>query len=164
MGSSVGHLLHRLTAAGAIFGGLVLVALILVTIASILGRALFALPVPGDYELVELGVATAVFAFLPYCQMQRGHVVVDLFTMRAPPALRAALDRLGGLIFAGIAALLCWRLWLGGLDYRLYQETSMILGLPVWWGFVPATFFCALLALTALYTAFGPALNEERQG
>ncbi|KZD04268.1 TRAP transporter small permease [Oceanibaculum pacificum] len=156
MGISPGRLLERLTAAGAVFGGLVLVALTVMTLASVLGRALFALPVPGDYELVELGVATAVFAFLPYCQMRGGHVAVDIFTAKAPLAVRGALDRIGGLLLAGIAVLLCWRLWLGGLDYRQYGETSMILALPVWWGYVPATFFCALLAATALYTALRP--------
>ncbi len=50
------------------FGSLVLVLIALMSVASIVGRALagFGLgPVPGDFELVEVGTALAVFCFLP---------------------------------------------------------------------------------------------------
>ena len=75
--------IERLARMLALLGGLVLVALTIITCISIAGRALISFglgPVPGDFELVEAGVAFAIFAFLPWCQLNRGHATVDLFT------------------------------------------------------------------------------------
>lgn len=50
--------IYRLSRWAAIVGGIVLVALTLMIVASITGRALIGLglgPVPGDFELVEMG-------------------------------------------------------------------------------------------------------------
>ena len=92
-----------------------LFALTLLTVISVVGRAAFSAPIPGDFELVELGMAVTIFAFLPYCQIVRGNVIVDLFTTRASPRTRALLDSIGNLLTA-IAALLTWRAALGGLE------------------------------------------------
>ena len=54
-------------------------------------------------------MAVAIFSFLPYCQMVRGNVIVDVFTTRASPRTRALLDSIGNLLFTAIAALLTWR-------------------------------------------------------
>ncbi len=153
----VGRALHGLAAGLAVLGGLVLVALIVMTCLSIAGRVLFSAPLPGDFELVEIGCAVAVFAFLPYCQITGGNVAVDFFTARARPRTRAALDLAGNLALTAIAGLIAWRAALGLLDLRRYQETTMVLGLPLWWGFVPAVFSAAVLALVSAYTAWRSA-------
>ncbi len=133
-------------------GGLVLLGLALMTVASIVGRFLFSLPVPGDFELVEIGCAISVFAFLPYCQLHGGNVVVDFFTLRTGERTRNRMDSICSLIYAVIAALLTWRLALGGYDMYQYGEQTMILGLPRWWGFIPIVTSLALLTLVCLYT------------
>ena len=54
---------YRLSQWAAIIGGLALVALTLMIVASVSGRAMLGLglgPVPGDFELVEVGTAIAV--------------------------------------------------------------------------------------------------------
>ena len=66
----------------AIVGGVVLCAITLMSVASITGRALIGVglgPVPGDFEMVEVGTALAVFFFLPWCYLKGGHATVDLF-------------------------------------------------------------------------------------
>ncbi len=75
----VGRILYRITAALAIFGGFVVGAVALMTTISVTGRAALSMPVPGDVELIEIGTNTAVFAFLPFCQLMRGNVIVDFF-------------------------------------------------------------------------------------
>ena len=50
---------------------------------SVLRRWLFSTPIPGDFELAQIGTAVAVFAFLPYCQVVRGNIVVDTFTAQS---------------------------------------------------------------------------------
>lgn len=150
----VERLLTLLASSFAVFGGLVLTALILMTVISIIGRSLFNTPIPGDFELVEIGCAVAVFSFLPYCQLIRGNVVVDFFTARAQPRTKAILDMAGNLIYTGIAALLTWRLALGGMDLKRYNESTMVLQAPIWWGFVPVVIGSGLLTLVCAYSVW----------
>ena len=160
---SLGRALHGLSAGLAVLGGGVLVALIVMTCVSILGRALFSAPIPGDFELVEIGCAVAVFAFLPYCQIPRGNVVVDFFTARVSTRRRAVLDLVGNALLTLIAGLLTWRALLGGLDLHRYRETTMVLGVPLWWGFLPAVLCLAVLTLVSAYTVLR-SLREAATG
>lgn len=148
---SVDNGLHAVTLGFAVFGGLLLCLVALMAVGSILGRAVFGAGLSGDYELVEMGCATAVFTFLPYCQYVRGHARVDFFTLRLGARPKSLLDGLADLLFALIAALIAWRLAVGGLDLWRYGESTMVLRLPVWWGFVPAVLSFALLALLCAY-------------
>jgi TRAP-type C4-dicarboxylate transport system permease small subunit len=155
----VGQALHRTATGVALLGGLVLFALTLLTVISVAGRAVFSAPIPGDFELVELGMAVAIFSFLPYCQIVRGNVIVDLFTSKASARTRALLDGIGNLLFTAIAALLTWRVALGGLEIRSYHETTMVLQVPVWWGYVPAVAFLAFLTVVCAYTVWRSVLE-----
>jgi TRAP-type C4-dicarboxylate transport system permease small subunit len=64
----------------AIFGGVLCAVIAALVTVSVTGRYLFSAPIPGDYDIVGIIAGCAVFAFLPYCQMIRGNVVVDFFT------------------------------------------------------------------------------------
>lgn len=150
----VGRALHTACRSVGVCGGMVLVALILLTVTSIVLRELTGRPIPGDFELVEIGCAIAMFAFLPYCQLVGGNVMVEFVTARAPAPLRSLLDTLSNLAYTAIAALLTWRLALGGRDIFNYSETTMVLGVPVWWAFVPIVPSVALLAATCAYTTW----------
>ena len=77
--------LERLARAVALAGGLLLVGVIGMTVISVLGRYLFNAPVPGDYEITELAIGIAVFAFFPYCHITNANIVVELFTGRMSP-------------------------------------------------------------------------------
>ncbi len=140
----------RLSRAWAILGGLVLVAMLLATVVSVLMRATLGFPIPGDYELVELGTALAAFAFLPYCHQAGGNVLVDVFTERAPARFKAGLGALSSLALAIVALALLWRMALGGYDFYRYHEVTTNLEVPRWWGFPPILVSLALLALVAL--------------
>jgi TRAP-type C4-dicarboxylate transport system permease small subunit len=120
------------------FGGLVLVALALMSVASIAGRALSGLglgPVPGDFELVEAGTALAVFCFLPWCHLRHGHATVDLLWGAYPLAMRRVLELLSDALMLVVWVLLVWRMGVAMLDYREYGESTFILQMPVWWGY-----------------------------
>lgn len=64
--SPVERILQRLCDLSATVGGVVLVAIAGMTVASVFGRSLFASPILGDVELVQLGAAVVVASFLPY--------------------------------------------------------------------------------------------------
>lgn len=153
----LGRALHAIASGVALFGGLVLFGLTLLTVLSVVGRTTLSAPIPGDFELVEIGMAVAIFSFLPYCQIVRGNVVVDIFTAKASAATKALLDGLGNLVYTAIAALLTWRTALGGIEVEAYNETTMVLGVPVWWGYVPAVVFLVLLTVVCAYTVWRSA-------
>lgn len=134
----------------AFAGGAILVALTGMSVASIIGRALLGTPVPGDFELVQIGCGAAIAAFLPYCQLQRGNIIVDFFTTRASRRVRGALDALGALLLGLVMALLAWRTALGMVTVRAAGEVSMIVGFPIWIGYaaiVPSLVLATLVAL-----------------
>ena len=139
----------------AAVGGLILVAIALMSVASIASRFLTSKGLQGDFELVQLGCAVAVAAFLPWGQMRGSHVVVDFFTESAGQRFKNALDAVGALLLAICAAVVAWRMVIGTLELRASQESSMLLGVPTWYATLLMTPSFALLALTALYGAWG---------
>ena len=149
----------------ALFGGGVLLAVMVMTVASVVLRATTGRPILGDFELVEMGTAIAAFAFLPYCQQTRGNVLVDFFTQGAPERLKSGLAALASLLLLLLALLLLWRMSLGGLDFHRFREETTNLGIPRWWAFPPILISLALLALTALATLVEDiaALRRGRQ-
>ncbi|MGQ0676059.1 MAG: TRAP transporter small permease subunit, partial [Rhodospirillales bacterium] len=96
---TIGRALSSLSRGFAIAGGLVLTALTVLSVVSIGARVAVGKPVPGDFELVEMGGGVAVFAFLAYCHLKRGNVIVDFFTMRASARHKLLLDLVGHLIY-----------------------------------------------------------------
>jgi len=149
----VGRSLFRLAYVLALAGGVLMCAVGLMVVVSIVGRALFSKPIYGDFELVAMGTAISVFLFLPYCHLTKNNVIVDLFLARAPERLRTFFDSVGSLLFGVIAAVLTWRSVLGGIDMHEYNETSMILSIPVWIAFPFIVFSLGVLSICCLYTA-----------
>jgi TRAP-type C4-dicarboxylate transport system permease small subunit len=137
----------------ALAGGAIFAAITLMSALSVIGR-LVGRPIQGDFELVQLGCAVAISCCLPYCQLQRGHIIVDFFTTRASVRTRHALDALGALLLALVMALAAWRSGAGAVAIKASNETSMIMGLPVWIAYALMTPAFALTALAALDTAW----------
>jgi TRAP-type C4-dicarboxylate transport system permease small subunit len=160
--SAFDRVVGRLAIGFALAGGAVLAGMVLMSTLSIGGRWLLARPIPGDYELAQLGTAVAVAAFLPYCTGRGGHVLVDFLTAGAPARVRALLDALGSLSIAAIGLLVAWRLGIGMADLRESGETTMVLAIPTWLAYAPMVPSFALLGLVALRRA--AALLQEARG
>lgn len=135
----------------ALVGGWLLVFLGLMQVASIILRALTGSPIPGDFEMIQLGTAIVVFCFLPITQLGRHNFAVTFVTDWLPTRARTRLALIGSLLMTLIALLLAWRTPVGGADMRRVAEHSMILEIPVWWAFVPISL--ALLCLVAASVA-----------
>jgi len=130
----------------------VLVALTGMSVASITGRAVLGRPVPGDFELVQVGCGAAIAAFLPYCQLRRGNIIVDFFTARTSPRVQGGLDAVGALLVALVMAVLTWRTAVGTVAVRAGGEVSMIVGFPIWIGYAAIVPSLALATVVALHT------------
>jgi TRAP-type C4-dicarboxylate transport system permease small subunit len=133
----------------ALAGGAVLLAVVLMNAVSVTAGYLANLPVPGDFELTEMGICIAAFAFLPYCQLAGANVTADIFTEGAGPRWRAAFAVAGASVALGFSLLLLWRMWAGMNDQREYGYTTTILQAPHWMAFIPILISLALLAVAA---------------
>jgi len=151
--SGLGGVLLRICQAFALCGGGLLVCLIGMSIVSIVGRKLFATPVPGDLEVMQMGTAMAGAALLPYCELRNRHIRVDFFTAHLNPALKLRLDGLAHLLLFCVALLIAWRTTAGALSTQESGETSQMLGWPAWLPIAAMVPSFVLLAITALYHA-----------
>ncbi|MGQ0711672.1 MAG: TRAP transporter small permease [Rhodoferax sp.] len=150
----VGRVLNRLARALAVAAGLVLVLMALMSLASIVGRTLLDKPILGDYELVQSMSAVAVALTLPFCQMIRGHIIVDFFSTGFPKRLNRGLDALANLVLGLAGFLVAWRTAVGMVGLYASGDASMLLNLPIWWAYVPMVPAFFLLGCTGLYAAW----------
>jgi TRAP-type C4-dicarboxylate transport system permease small subunit len=160
------RLVHHAALVLALAGGAALLAMTGLTVVSVTGRSLNVLglgPVPGTYELVEAGAAFAVFCFLPWCQLQRGHVTVDLFMAPLGARPNRIADLIANLLLTGVAALIFWRLLAGLADKQRFGETTFILGIPLWIGYAAASIGAALFVLVSAWTVWR-SVRELRAG
>lgn len=139
----------------ALFGGALLLGVTTLVVVSVSGRALIWAglgPIPGDFELVEAATALAVFSFLPWCQMRRGHVSVDVFVEMLGPRVDTLLSIVFNVLMTIVSAFILWRLWAGMADKLQYNETSFILQFPVWWGYAVCVPVAAVFVLVCAWT------------
>jgi len=160
----------------AIMGGIVLSLLIILTCISIVGRTLNGLfhsgvmerlapgfsdwmikagvgPINGDFELVEAGVAFAIFAFIPLCQITAGHASVDIFTNILPRGFNRFLGAVIEIAFAAVLVLIAWRLYEGMMSKKDYGETSFLFQFPIWWAYAASFVGAVVSAIVGTYVA-----------
>jgi TRAP-type C4-dicarboxylate transport system permease small subunit len=147
----------------AILAGVLLTVVTLMTCVSLIGRNLIGLTIVGDFELVGAAAGAAIALFMPWCQAQRGNIIVDFFTARASDATNAMLDRFGALLLGGSMALLAWRAALGGLNAYNTQSGTMMIGFPEWVVYaamVPPLALTALIGLAQAVRGFDVEVTE----
>ncbi len=144
-------LAQRLARVSGIFSSLILLLLVLIGVTSIVGRRLFASPIPGDLEFMQLGAALAAPYAFAWCHFMRSDIQVNIATARLSVTLQRLLDRLGNLGIAVMSGLLAWRTGVLASEARMYEEATAILAIPVWIaqaGMVPGlALWCLVAAL-----------------
>ncbi|NKB53424.1 MAG: TRAP transporter small permease subunit [Rhizobiaceae bacterium] len=159
----------------AILGGAVLISLIALTCLSVIGRILNSIghsqyveatvpfigdflkafgPINGDYELVEAGIALAIFLFLPWCQLNRKHATVELLSSMVPTSFNHLLNILWEVVLTLTTLLITWRIYVGMSDKMRYGETTFLLQMPVWWAFAACTFAAFCASIVAIYCVY----------
>lgn len=153
---------RRIVSIWALIGGTVLLAVVAINMLSVVG-SIFGLPFPGDFELTEVGIAIAAFAFLPYCQVIGANVTADIFTSKASPRWIAFLTLIGALVALLFSVILIWRMYFGMLDQKTYGYMTAILQIPQWIAFVPILVSFLFLALASLATII-EEINSIKKG
>lgn len=167
--SLLGRMIVGLAKWLAVAGGLVLMAMVAMICVSIVGRALLAFglrPITGDYELVSIGMGFAVFAFLPWAHLTRGHALVSLITDKFSTRVNGWILVVTDLMMLVASGFLAWRLYFGMLDKFAYHETTLLLRFPLSWayalGFIGAVIW-VLVSLYVLGRSLGYAVRGEAE-
>lgn len=159
--SALGRSLTRIAVAAAYCGGAIVAVIGLMSAISIIGRTFAGKPIIGDFELVEIGTAIAGSLFLPYCQATNGHIIVDFFTLRVGERTRTWLDRFGCLLMAVMFLVVGWRTIAGAMSNYQTNETSMLMGVPIWFGYAGMVPGILLAGVVALAQSAGIATGEQ---
>lgn len=160
----------------AILGGIMLSAVILLTVFSVIMRILDRLfhwmkeadflaglgqwmidagvgPILGTFELIEAGIGFVIFAFLPICQITGGHATVDIFTSQMSEGTNRVLRGVTEVIFAAVLVLIAAQLF-GGMMAKLNSgQTTLELSLPVWYSYAIGLAGAVLAAAVSVYLA-----------
>ncbi|MCP4383382.1 MAG: TRAP transporter small permease [Hyphomicrobiales bacterium] len=142
-GASPRGIASRVIEGWALAGGLILLLVVLMNAYSVVAQQ-FGGSFPGDFEMTQMGVAVAAFAFLPYCQLTGSHVTADIFTSGASPVWIGRFQLMASVAALAFACLLLWRMYAGMLDQREYNYFTTILAVPHWWAYIPILFSLAL--------------------
>jgi len=160
----------------AILGGIMLSALILLTVFNIVMRLLDRLfhwmvearflggfgrwmidagvgPMLGTFELIEAGIAFVVFAFIPICQITGGHATVDIFTSAMSEGTNRVLRGVTEVVFAGVLVLIAVQLYGGMMGKFNSGQVTLELAMPVWYSYAIALVGAVLAAIVAVYLA-----------
>ena len=157
----VGRVLYKISAGLAIFGSFVIAVMAATVAFNVTWRATSLGSVSGIIDLIEILTSTAIFAFLPYCQLMRENVIVDFILTKAPTRAKTICDAFGSLMFIVIGCLLTWRTTLGGFDMYRYNESFSTIGFPRWISFPYAVLCLTLLIIVCVYT-FSRSIAETR--
>ena len=172
----------KLSRAMAYLGGTMLVALVLLTGISVLGRAINSMmyaafmqdnapgiaawvlgsgvgPINGDFELIEAGIAFSIFAFLPLCQITGGHATVDVFTGRLSPAANRVLQLIIDLVFAGAMVVIATQLYAGTLSKFTSGQVTFLLQFPLWWAYALSLSGAIMAAIVSVFIALARVLE-----
>lgn len=123
--STLARGLHALSIVGV-------VALMVLTLADVVGRGLFGEPVRGTVELTELLVALIVFLALAHTDEMGEHVTVDLIYNVLGDKAQKVVTAISQLLMVSLLLFLAWRMVLQGLHLRNVALTTGVLGLAVW--------------------------------
>ena len=145
------NLLRSLVTIWALVGGTILLLIVFLNVFSIIGN-IFLKPLAGDFELTKIGVAVAIFCFLPYCQLYRQNVTAEIFTSWVNEKTRMLLNLTASILAFLFSILLVWRMFEGMLDQKAYNYTTTILQFPIWVAYIPVLFSLFLLAGASLIT------------
>lgn len=159
----IGRLVAGMARLLALAGGTLLLAIVCMVCLSVAGRAAIPLglrPIPGDVEMVEMGVALAVMAMMPYAHLIGANARVDIFVPLMGARTAAVFDTVANFAVLVVALILCWTLWSGLSDRLTFADTTFILRIPLWIGYAGAVLGAFAFIIVALLRLRSPAVDR----
>jgi TRAP-type transport system small permease protein len=115
-------------------------AMMLITVADVVMRAVFDLPITGTYDLVQLFLVGTVFLSIPDIFLYDKNIVIDFVDHAFGARAIGALRLLANIIAVAFVAVLLWRMIPPALDSAKFHEVSPDLSIPmdIYWALMIA--------------------------
>jgi len=126
--------------AARVFGYLAaffLAAMMLLTVADVLLRAFFSIPIRGMLELVELGLACTIFLALPAVFLRDEHLVVDVIDHVTSRAVVRWLDLAAAVVSLVVLVVMAWQMVPLARTMHEFGDVTSDLSIPRIYYWVP---------------------------
>ncbi|RMH47178.1 MAG: TRAP transporter small permease [Alphaproteobacteria bacterium] len=145
--------LHRIEAFLTTIGGLAVLLAMLISVANILGRKLFNMPVPGYVAIMQQLVPLMAFLGIAFCQRLGGHIRMDIIVQRLHGRPLWLFELVGILLMAVLTVALIYGSWDHAERALRLGDTTDDLQIPTWpVKMVVPVMLTTLLARLALQT------------
>ena len=121
-----------------------LAAMVLLTTADVVLRSVFAYPIRGMLELIELGLACTIFVALPAVFLREEHLAVDVLKRSR------FFDRAGAVVSLVVLAFMGWMMLPNARNMMEFGDVTSDLSIPRLWYWVPVLFGVLASALAVL--------------
>jgi TRAP-type C4-dicarboxylate transport system permease small subunit len=147
-GAGVSVFLAAISRAASYCSAFFLAAMMLITVADVVSRAVGNMPITGTYDLVQLFLVGAIFLSIPEVFLRDENIVIDFIdhvAKRRVIYILKLVANLGAVIFLLV---LSWRMVGPALDSVRFHEVSPDVSVPmiVHWTLMLAGIVLALLA------------------
>ena len=122
----------------------------LLTVADVVLRTFFSLPIPGMLELIELGLACTIFIALPAVFLRDEHLVVDVIDHLVRPGVVRLLDLVGALVSLGVLVVMAWQMLPLARTMHEFGDVTSDLSIPKIWYWIPVLVGVIASALATL--------------
>lgn len=139
--TQVGRAVRLLT----VLSSLALAVLLIATFVGVIMRYVFAAPILGANEIIQMASVALVMLAMPGAAHEENHIRVDVFDSVIGPWGRFAGDLLSRSIAIFLLTMLSWRTWDKLFDAAEFGDATNMLRIPLW------PFYGLLLAGSALY-------------
>jgi len=110
----------------------ILAAVAVVTFCDVVARYVFNAPFTFTVEFTELSMALIVYFGVGLTTHDRGHIVVDVVTLRLPEAVRAVLALTTNVLSFLFLVIMVWWLWQRAGFLLVKGDTTQIWLIPYW--------------------------------
>ena len=114
------------------FGAFLLSGIMLLITVDVCLRYFFNNPIQGSYEIIEVLMGMLSPIVILYCAWKRGHVSVDLFFEKFPPAMQKFCAVLSSVLCLALWTLMTWRAVFLIQEMRRDDAMTNLLFIP-WW-------------------------------
>ncbi|MFH1351405.1 MAG: TRAP transporter small permease [Pseudomonadota bacterium] len=122
--------IQRCTRVISYVGMFLLIPMMLLTAGDVIGRIVWARPVPGAVELSSYMLAVFILLGVAYTHQVKGHVRVVMLVSRLPEWASPLLEILTILLSLFIISILAWQGWVVGMEQKTVSDMLRIPQLP----------------------------------
>jgi TRAP-type C4-dicarboxylate transport system permease small subunit len=128
--------------------GSILVAMMFLVCCDVVGRYVLNRPIQGTMEITSFLMVAIVYFSLARTQAIKGHIHIDILTMRLSPRTRLRLALLSNLLGIVLLGLICWQGLLSAADaWKFGEVTEGLIPFPIFPTKAVIPLGCALFVL-----------------